>query len=210
MSGRSPSSRKRMSKEGSRLMMNGTIDPEGDRLAERIGGGDPKAEEELAKRYGRAVFAIAAARLRDPEAAQDLAQEIVLAVLVALRAGKLRDADRLTAFVHATARNRINTHIANLQKERNRPPLPDSPPVVTPEERFEQSQRRALVRRALGRLNPQDRKILLLTLLDGLKPGEIAARIDISPERLRKRKSRALERVRQAVFEMSRTTGGEY
>jgi len=188
----------------------GAIDREKYSLAERIRDGDAGAEDELVERYRRPVYSVAAARMRDPESAQDLTQEILMAVLVALRAGKLRDADRLTAFVHATSRNRINTHIANLLRERNRPPVPESRHVVTPEERFEQSKRRALVRGALSRLNPHDQKILLFTLVDGLKPREIAARLGISPERLRKRKSRALERVRRAVREMSRNPGGEY
>jgi RNA polymerase sigma-70 factor (ECF subfamily) len=179
-------------------------------LAERIRGGDVGAEETLVDKYQRPVYAIAVARIRDRETARDLAQEILLMVLEALRAGKLRDVDRLSAFVHATARNRINTHITNLHREQNRSPILDAPPVVTPEERFEQSQRGALVRRAIARLNPADQKILLLTLVDGLKPREIAARLDISQERLRKRKSRALERVKQAVCQMSRTSGGGY
>ena len=181
------------------------IEAEGHSLAERIHGGDPNAEEELVKRYRPGVYAIASARLRDREAAGDVSQEVLLMVLEALRAGKLREVGRLTAFIHSTARNRINTYLANLYTERNRPPLPDAPPVVTPEERFEESQRQSVVRQALGRLNPRDRKILLLTIVDGLKPREIAVRLGISPERLRKRKSRALQRVRKAVQEMSRT-----
>ena len=190
--------------------MKGATDPEELSLAERVRGGDADAEEELVERYHRPVYAIAAARLRDHEAARDLAQEILLMVLEALRAGKLREVDRLSAFVHITTRNRINTHLTGLLRERNRPPVPEASPVVTPEERYEQAQRQAVVRQALVRLDPHDRKILLLTLVDGLKPREIAARLGIPPERLRKRKSRALEKMRQEVLEMSRNPGGEY
>jgi len=181
------------------------IDHEEYSLAERIRGGDPSAEEELVERYRRPVYSVAAARTRDPEAAQDLVQEILLAVLEALRAGRLDDVERLSAFVQGTARNRINTYLATLYRERSRLPAPPPIPVATPDECYEQTERAVVVRRALAGLAPQDRKILLLTMVDGLKPSEIAARLGISSERLRKRKSRALQRVRKAVEEMSRT-----
>jgi RNA polymerase sigma-70 factor (ECF subfamily) len=40
-----------------------------------------------------------------------------------------------------------------------------------------------------------DREILTLTLFEGLKPGEIARRVGLSPEAVRTRKSRAVQRV---------------
>jgi RNA polymerase sigma factor (sigma-70 family) len=187
------------------LSSEGAIDREEHPLAERIRGGDPSAEEELVERYHRPVYSVAAARTRDPEAAQDLAQEILLAVLEALRAGRLENVERLSAFVQGTARNRINTYLAALYRERNRQLAPPALPVATPDDRYEQTEKATVVRRALEGLAPQDRKILLLTMVDGLKPGEIAARLGISSERLRKRKSRALQRVRKAVEKMSRT-----
>jgi RNA polymerase sigma-70 factor (ECF subfamily) len=187
------------------LKTEGAIDRGEYSLADRIRDGDTSAEDEFVEKYRRPVYAVAAARMRDPEAAQDLAQEILLAVLEALRAGRLEDVNRLSAFVQGTARNRINTYLASLYQERDRPSPPSAAAVATPDDCYEQTERETLVRRALARLTPKDRKILLLILVDGLKPGEIAARLGISSERLRKRKSRALQRIREAVKEMSRT-----
>ncbi len=173
-------------------------------LVRRIGAGDRSAEDELAERFRRRVLAMSVARTRDGEAARDLAQEILLSVLQALREGKLRQEDRLSAFVHSTARNRINSYLQSLRQRQEQPDLPERPPVESPEESFEQAERAALIRQALGRLRPQDRKILLLILVDGLKPREIARRLGLGPELVRKRKSRALQRIRQAVRELSR------
>jgi RNA polymerase sigma factor (sigma-70 family) len=173
-------------------------------LASRIRDGEPGAEDELVERYRQPVYAVAAARTRDPEAARDLTQEILMGVLEALREGRLEHDDRLSAFVQGAARNRINTYLANLIRDRARPSLPPSPSASTPEDIYQENERWIFVRRAFDRLKPRDRKILLLTLVDGLKPGEIAERLGISPERLRKQKSRALKRVRDAVAEMSR------
>jgi RNA polymerase sigma-70 factor (ECF subfamily) len=190
---------------GMGLTTEGAIDREEHSLADRIRGGDTSAEDELVVRYRQPVYAVAVARTRDPEAAKDLTQEILLAVLEALRAGRLEEVERLSAFVQGTARNRINTHLANLYRERERPAPPPAAAVATPDECYEENERAVVVRQALRRLDPKDRKILLFTLVDGLKPGEIAARLGISSERLRKRKSRALQRIKQAVKEMSRT-----
>jgi RNA polymerase sigma-70 factor (ECF subfamily) len=170
----------------------------------RIRDGEPGAEDELVERYRQPVYAVAAARTRDPEAARDLTQEILLGVLRALREGRLEDADQTTPYIYGVARNRINTHLANLYRDRAAPLPPAAPPESTPEDLYEESERWDLVRRALERLKPQDRKILLLTLVDGLKPAEIAARMGISSERLRKRKSRALQKVRSMILETSR------
>jgi DNA-directed RNA polymerase specialized sigma24 family protein len=55
-------------------------------------------------------------------------------------------------------------------------------------------------------INPVDRAILGLTLVDGMKPGEIARRLDMKPELVRKRKSRAVRRIRDVILNTSRTT----
>src|SRR4051794_41287867 len=80
-------------------------------LATRIQAGDRVAEEEFVNTYRRGVMIIATVRTRDRETARDLTQEILIAVLKALRDGQLREATKLAAFVHGTARNLINNYI---------------------------------------------------------------------------------------------------
>ena len=57
-------------------------------LVARIRAGDCLAEDELINTYRRGVLVIATARTRDREAARDLAQEVLIAVLKALREGQ--------------------------------------------------------------------------------------------------------------------------
>lgn len=157
------------------------------------------AEEELVRLYHDRIRLMAYLRTRDREAARDLAQETMLAVIRNLRNGRLLDPDKLPNYVSGTARNLINNY---LRVRRRRPedgppsedlPAPDSEPEV------EQSERRFLARRALARLRPEDRLILLWTLVDGLEPAQIAERLGVSPEVVRKRKSRAVERAREML-----------
>lgn len=176
------------------------------RLVERILAGDADAEQDLAVLFRRRVLAMMHARLRDRDAAEEVTQETLMAVITALRRGQLRQAASLAAFVHGIARNLANNHIRTRH---------DAPPVVeisadfdlaVPPEDFEANERLRLVRQALGQLEATDRTILTRTLCEGLKPGEIAQDLAMSAESVRTRKSRALKKVIDAVQRLSRST----
>ena len=174
-------------------------------LGERIRQRDPAAESDLVRLFQRPVFLMLVSRIRDPEAARDLTQEVLLAVLNALRNGQLRASEKLTAFVYGTARNHANNHLrAQGQKPREIPLDPDLPLPAPEGEGFEEEERSRLVRRGVEQLEPIDRKILLMTLVDGLKPGKISAQLGLTPEAVRTRKSRAVKKVIDMVKKLSR------
>lgn len=188
--------------------MPGTHSTPGDlsHVAERIRDGDPAAEDELVRQFSDRVRVFVAMRTRDREVARDLGQEVMMTVLTALRRGQLREADRLGAFVYGTARNVVNNFLRT--DRRNRPePLDPRLAATTadPADEFEAGQRQNLVRRALARLHRADRRILLMTLVDGLKPGEIASRLGLTAEVVRARKSRAVRKIVERVEVLSRT-----
>ena len=174
-------------------------------LADRVHRHEPSAEDELVTRFSDRVRFLVLARTRDPEAARDLTQEVMLAVVQALRGKQLREPERLAGFVYGTARNVINNYL----RTRSRQPREDSIDAAlhleSPSEPLEDRERVGLVRRALANLDPIDRKILLLTLVEGLKPGEIGARLGLSSEVVRARKSRALKKTTDRVKKLSRT-----
>lgn len=163
-------------------------------LALRIHNGDPLAEEELVNSYRRAVLLIATVRTRDPECAKDLAQEVLMAVLKALRAGQVRDAERLGAFVQGTARNLINNYL----RSRSRHPTVDLDAVEVaspdPVEDLEAAERQRLMRQELAKCSLTDQKILLLSLVDGHPLNEVAARLNLSHDAVRARKSRLIKK----------------
>ena len=57
-------------------------------------------------------------------------------------------------------------------------------------------ERRTLASEIIADLRPTDRAILRMTLVEGLRSEEAAQRLGITPEAVRKRKSRALARAR--------------
>jgi RNA polymerase sigma-70 factor (ECF subfamily) len=169
-------------------------------LPERIRRGERLAESELVNRFYGSVFAMAVVRTRDPETARDVAQDVLFSVLCALREDRLHDASALAGYVYATARNRINYHFRQETHRagENPDPLRDVD-LPDPEQSAQETERRRLAMDAISRLGKSEQEILRLTLVEGLKPGEIATRLGLKPEVVRKRKSRAVHRVRQIL-----------
>jgi RNA polymerase sigma-70 factor, ECF subfamily len=173
-------------------------------LAERVRNGEPSAEEELVRLFRDRIAFLARMRTHDASSAQDLTQDVLLAVVVALRDGHLREPDRLAAFVYGTARNVINNHFRARSRLPKEDPLDDRDHPTCVPDPLEDEDRNALIRRALTSLDTTDRQILLLTLVDGLKPGDIAGRLGLTPEVVRAHKSRALKKIADRVKKLSR------
>jgi RNA polymerase sigma factor (sigma-70 family) len=174
-------------------------------LAARIRSREPAAEEELVRLFADRIAFLVFVRTRDREVARDLTQDVMLAVVRALRAGHVRDAERLSGFVYGTARNIINNYLRTRSRLPGEDPLDAALHVASTPDPVADSERTALVRRALAALGSTDRKILWLTLVEGLKPGEIAVRLGLTSEVVRARKSRATKKVTESVKRLSRT-----
>jgi RNA polymerase sigma factor (sigma-70 family) len=164
-------------------------------LAARIQSGDSTAEDELVRLVQPSVVRLLRWRMRDPDVVGELANDVLIAVVCALRARKLQDTARVLPFVRGIARNVTNYHF---RARRSRPleePLPPDLASSEAHDGLERRERAVAVRRGLESLEHADREILLRTLVDGLKPAEIARDLGVSPEVVRTRKSRALQRL---------------
>jgi RNA polymerase sigma-70 factor (ECF subfamily) len=173
------------------------------RLVGRIRSGDRLAEEELVVTYQRGVFAIAVARTRDRETSRDLAQDVLITVLKALRQGQLRESDKLVAFIQGTARNLINNY---LRKQGNRAEVElaaEDIPGSDPVEEMESAERRRLIQLELRSFNITDQEILLLSLVDGHSLAEVALRLNMSHDAVRARKSRMLRKITKKFAPLS-------
>jgi len=174
-------------------------------IVERIHRGDSGAEERLVLLFGERIRLVALARTRDRELARELTQEALMAVLSALRAGHLRASDKLAAFVYGIVRNIVNNQFRAAKRRPPTEPIEPEHAVTVPIDPIEQSDRARMVRDALGLLSADDRQIILFTLVDGLKPGEIARRLGLPDEVVRARKSRAIKRISERIAELSRS-----
>ena len=127
----------------------------------------------------------------------------MLAVVLALRDGNLREPERLAAFVYGTARNLVNNYFRNRSRLRENP-IKEGLHLLDSRDPVETAECNVLARRALASLDSTDRSLLLLTLVGGLKPGEIAAQTGLSSDVVRARKSRALKKMIERVKKLSR------
>jgi RNA polymerase sigma factor (sigma-70 family) len=177
--------------------LRGTLPRETDPavLVCRAQAGDTAAEEALVLLYQGRLTLFMRRRVGDPEAARELANDVLMAMVRAVRERRLQDVDKLSSFVRGIARNLANSH---LRAKVGRPvlePLTAEHAVTDPIEGLEREERILHARAAVDQLGFTEREILRLTLEEGLKPGQIARSLGLSPEVVRSRKSRALRKL---------------
>ena len=179
-------------------------------LARAIRAADPEAGDAFVRLFAERIRVMMEVRLHDREAARELTQEALFAAWHAVREGRLRDPERLAPFVLATARNVLNGYRRARAGAPRIEPMTEEVGQLTARCDDERLAYRGLVVAALKGLSAEDRLVLRLTLVDGLRPREIAARLGLSMDAARARKSRALKRIVEAIATLSRKTPGRY
>ena len=161
-------------------------------IVERIQAGDRAAENELADGLKRRVFVVLLSRISDPETARELTQDVLMAVLDAIRAGRVHDPDRLGAFVHGVARNIANNHLRSRSQAPIWVELTEEAVWADAQEEMEMADRRRVLQEAFRKLDDTDRRILTLSVIQGCSAQEVSDATGLSAEAVRARKSRAL------------------
>ena len=179
-------------------------------LAARVQAGDRHAENELVERILPGVTAIAVVRLRDRDRARDVAQDTAVALIEALRAGRLRDVEKVAAFAHGILVNVIRASRRARAHALDREPLAGEVSDMPVPDPVQEAEERAILRDALATLEPVDRRILTSTLIDGATPAQIGVRLGLSAELVRTRKSRAVKKVIEFVRRMTRPPAKRY
>jgi len=169
-------------------------------VVERIQNGERSAEVDLVRRFYGPVFSMVFARTRDREVAKDLRQVVMMSVISALRDGKLQDANNLVGYICGTMRNQVryyfrSQHFDRIGEIKTEPVLEE----MNPEEIFETEERQSLANLAIEQLPVADRRILRMSLIEGLSPKEIGERLKMKSEVVRQRKSRAIRKAQKIL-----------
>jgi RNA polymerase sigma-70 factor (ECF subfamily) len=167
-------------------------------LSERVLRGDRAAENHVVAIYSGQVLALAMVHTRDREVSRELVDDVMMATVTALRRGTVHDTARLGAFVHGTALNLIHNHLRERGRRAPTHALGDGPTTPDLAEACETDSDMQELMNCVGRLPLQHRQVLLLSVIDGLKPCEIAARLGLPAGVVRQQKCRALKRLREA------------
>ena len=168
-------------------------------LVRQIGSGsDREAEAELFRRMAPRIRLYGLRHLRDEPAAEDLTQQVLITTLKALRAGRLREPEKLASFVLGTCRmTALDVRRTAQRKERLlgqfgaelAAPVQPSIPLVDQEK----------LRRCVQNLKERERTVVVMTFYDERTSADLAGFLGVSEANVRMIRHRAIHQLRQCI-----------
>ncbi len=168
-------------------------------LARRITADrDATAEALLCQRLFPRIRAYGLRHLRDDAAASDLAQHVLVIVVEALRAGRVDDAERLSAFVMGTCRNTV---LDWRKVDRRRAALLErfGPSLASVADAEPSTVDTPKLIACLDKLAPRPRTILVLTYFSERGAEEIARELGMTLGNVRVARHRALGHLHECL-----------
>jgi RNA polymerase sigma-70 factor, ECF subfamily len=174
------------------------------RIAAAAGTPDSAAESELYRRLAPRVRLYGLRHLRDRQAAADLVQQVLLMTLERLRAGKVREPEKIASFVLGASRMTV---LEMRRGTRRREALLETwvPAYagMTEAELFEAPEPLALdpdrLAGCLERLAERERSVVVLSFFADKGGDEVGAELGISGGNVRVIRHRALARLRECM-----------
>ncbi len=174
--------------------------PTDQELVERARTGDPLAFEQIIHRYEGQVAATAIGMMgRCPEA-DDVGQETFIRLHTYLH--KYRGDAALGTYIVRIAINQSLKALKQRKRRRERfvrydPEVLESMgPVVEGSDAVDARERERFVHAALGQINPEQRAVVVLRMLEGYSTQETAAMLNVPEGTVMSRLSRALDRLK--------------
>jgi RNA polymerase sigma-70 factor (ECF subfamily) len=167
-------------------------------LVRHIVDGERGAEAELYRRFAPRARLYGLRHLRDAEQARDLMQMVMLAVLVATRAGRVQDPARIDRFVLGTCRNVASRIREGDARNEGAAGLAE---FAAPED--EHVDLGALMR-CLGKLEERARLVVTLSFHEGQASDSVAATLGTTAGNVRVLRHRAVAALRRCLDEGAR------
>jgi RNA polymerase sigma-70 factor (ECF subfamily) len=168
-------------------------------LVQRIGTGDDReAEAELYQRMAPRIRLYGLRHLRNEAAAQDLVQQVLITALEALRAGRLREPEKLASFVLGTCRMTVlDLRRGAQRKERLLEQFGgDVPgPTESPMPSLDQE----ILARCVQGLKERERTVVVMTFYDEQAGGDVARFLGVSEANVRVIRHRAIHQLRDCM-----------
>jgi RNA polymerase sigma factor (sigma-70 family) len=162
-----------------------------------IVAGDPEGLAVAYDRYSGPLFGYCQSLLRQPEDAADAVQDTF--VIAASKLGRLRDPERLRAWLFAVARNECLRRLTSRKDAPTLDDLPERPDeTVDVSAEAERAESRALIRAAVGGLNDGERDVIN-QLWHGLEVPEVAMVLGVSRNHAHSLFSRARDQLAASV-----------
>jgi len=173
----------------------------------RIRAGERSAEDELVRQYSRGVYFVINQSVMDSAQVDDIYQETFRLVLEKVRAGQVREPERLSGFILSIARNlvieqfrkNVRAEVGNEAYGRSQVASPE----ISQLDQLLRQEQAALARRVLAALeSDRDRKILFRFYIADDDKEEICADLGVSSMHFNQILCRARERYRKLFDEM--------
>ena len=167
-------------------------------LARRIAGGETEAEAPFCRRFAPRIRLFGLKRLRNEAAAADLVQDVLIMALQKLRAGAVREPERIASFMLGTARQMMLDSLRNSgRRERildefliDLVPI-EQPAATEPNE--------ARLQPCLRALPERERSVLIMTFYDDCPADALGAQLGLSPGNVRVIRHRGLQHLRECL-----------
>jgi RNA polymerase sigma-70 factor (ECF subfamily) len=180
--------------------------PDDSELARRIvaacTGHDAAAEAELCRRFAPRIRLYGLRHLRSDAAAADLVQDVLLLTLQKLRAGAVRELDKLASFILGTCRQTV---IDGRRSGGRRERILDTfaPNLDVASEDSDTALDSGRLESCLQRLPERERSVLVMTFYDDRPADEVGAALGLTPGNVRVIRHRGIERLRRCVEEQT-------
>jgi RNA polymerase sigma-70 factor (ECF subfamily) len=148
-------------------------------------------ERSVCQRYSNRIRSYGLCHLRDGAAAEDLVQQVLLVVLQALRAGRVKEVDNLDTYVFGTCRLMVMDMRRGNARQRR---IADATATALPEgyELPWALADRSRLDGCLGKLEARARNVVLATFVDERDAGDVGRSMGLSPGNVRVIRHRAL------------------
>jgi len=172
-------------------------------LVRRIGSGhDRDAEGELYRRMAPRARLYGLRHLRHGSAADDLTQQVMITVLEALRAGRLREPEKLASFVLGTCRMTVLDLRRGAKRRERLLEQFGSDLLVVAQSSGPQLDRDQLAR-CLAALRERERTVVVMTFYDEQTSADVAGFLGLSEANVRVVRHRAINQLRQCLGTVS-------
>ncbi len=170
-------------------------------LIERARCGDREAFDSLARDVRGRLVAFVQSRLGQPLRGkldpEDVVQETLLRAFEAVAAFRGADVEDLWKWLASIAEHLIWNASRKRSLKETSLTLEDSDHRVSPSRGLRRKERLARLEESLSGLQPEQREVIVLAKIEGLKAREIAARLGRTEEAVRQILSRGLKALRQ-------------
>ena len=168
-------------------------------LVLQIGSGnDREAEAELFRRMAPRIRLYGLRHLRDEQAAQDLTQQVLITALEALRAGRLREPEKLVSFVLGSCRMTVLDLRRNAQRKERLleqfgadllAPVQPTLPHLDHEQ----------LARCVQNLKERERSVVVMSFYDEQTSADVARLLGVSDANVRVIRHRAIRQLRECM-----------